>query len=697
MKDITINNLDQVYQIIEAQSMLKSWTAKNPLWLYSLARQSCPSADAQDMDSITTHIHKRIDYYRRAVATENDSMNLQNYLGYFELKMSLSRDLMRTGSWILSLNLSKQIAPRLSNSFSFLHNYAIIQSCSAALILTEYFNCQKVFLPLKYSNHKFIQNTNLSPEKHYNFQEISDIVAAFNFHSVMGSIKSICKDLKHIPFQYQTLTHRIREYEDYYVMLQNEMAIQNSFLEENGTNSCEEEGETNCSATAIDDDLVNEVDSMLSQRKEAMLKVDFYCFWCWLMPLETIYLFFRPFGFVHEAAHASLLTICDKGCLLFADKYLLKSVSVNNDEQEETPNSNNNASNHSSEESSSDNHPTPTPTTKAKNEEEPYAQMGYFMKSIIIDDIISHDTSIIKKAIYPTSKLRLYFEEILMTGEKQLRIDCDENYQQLFSAGKSATTSTGIAANAPTNSNPVVGNASFFNMLGNAGLDFSAFTGSSPDKQFVDQKTIRILTKLKERHEHYNEELAPFYQPQTSSSSATTTRTSRVNSVETNNYNSSEQPTDGDKQDTYQDDGDRNYWIPLETPKKPQKVYGDQLLTWLLTRGLILLELNRIGEAIMMFKLMECYKETAPRTKFAMFVAYYHLAEIVLLYEVCDFPLLMAAEYLKRASVYLQRAFDSKCYHYIHEYHPKILVSEIVLFILKLIDDFSFSFSLFRN
>jgi hypothetical protein len=159
-----------------------------------------------------------------------------------------------------------------------------------------------------------------------------------------------------------------------------------------------------------------------------------------------------------------------------------------------------------------------------------------------------------------------------------------------------------------------------------------------------------MLLKLKERHEHYNEDLAGFYQ-----------RTAT-------NLNNQQQNDEMNEEDS-------NYWIPLETPKRPYKVYGDQLITWLLLRGLILLELNRVGEAIMMFKLMECYKETAPRTKFAMFVAYYHLAEIVLQYEVCDYPLLVATEYLKRASVYMQRAYESKCYHYIHEYHTKILVS----------------------
>lgn len=39
------------------------------------------------------------------------------------------------------------------------------------------------------------------------------------------------------------------------------------------------------------------------------------------------------------------------------------------------------------------------------------------------------------------------------------------------------------------------------------------------------------------------------------------------------------------------------------------------------------------------------FQETAPRTKFAMFVGYYHLAEIVLQYDVCDFPILVIFQF----------------------------------------------------
>jgi hypothetical protein len=163
--------------------------------------------------------------------------------------------------------------------------------------------------------------------------------------------------------------------------------------------------------------------------------------------------------------------------------------------------------------------------------------------------------SLFHSDLFFSSKLRLYFEEIIMTGEKQLRIDCDENYASLFATTKGSSTTS-----------------SFFSALGelNANQFLSSITGI-PDKQSTEMKAMKTLIKLRERNSFYTKELEPYY---------------KQNQPENESY----------------------HWIPLESPKKPEKVYGDQLLTWLLLRGLIMIELNRVGEAIIMFKLMECYK-----------------------------------------------------------------------------------------
>lgn len=42
--------------------------------------------------------------------------------------------------------------------------------------------------------------------------------------------------------------------------------------------------------------------------------------------------------------------------------------------------------------------------------------------------------------------------------------------------------------------------------------------------------------------------------------------------------------------------------------QRSDKVVGDVILLWLLVRGCVLIEINRIWEAVMMFKLIECLK-----------------------------------------------------------------------------------------
>lgn len=110
----------------------------------------------------------------------------------------------------------------------------------------------------------------------------------------------------------------------------------------------------------------------------------------------------------------------------------------------------------------------------------------------------------------------------------------------------------------------------------------------------------------------------------------------------------------------------------LDAPKSTHKVQGDLVVTWLLCRGLILKKLNRIWEAVMMFKLIELCKEMAPRSKFAVFAAYTEMAEIVMEYEVCEEPLILAAEYLKRGCVAMRRVFETGYLPYVHEYRRKM-------------------------
>lgn len=110
----------------------------------------------------------------------------------------------------------------------------------------------------------------------------------------------------------------------------------------------------------------------------------------------------------------------------------------------------------------------------------------------------------------------------------------------------------------------------------------------------------------------------------------------------------------------------------LDAPSSVERVYGDVVVLWCLLRGLIMKKLNRIWEAVVMFKLVEVCKEMAPRCKFAVFAAYTELAEIIMDYEVCEEPLILAAEYLKRGCVSLRRVFETGYLPYVHEYRRKM-------------------------
>jgi hypothetical protein len=281
------------------------------------------------------------------------------------------------------------MSQKLSKSLSNLYNYSIIQSSCTALIVSEYFNCQKVFLPLKYSN-KFVYNSSLT-DSHYSYDEISDIIAAMNFHNDLSSIKTIYSEMRIIPFEYQTLIHRISEYEDYYKMIQNESKMISSSPFSSSSPSSSE--------VTSSDSILSPFSKSVKSRKEDSSKVDYYCFWSFLMPIEIIYLIFRSkFDMINEASHSTLLNLCDKGALLFADKYLIKSLEESKENSPSTSALPFSDSSHEEEEEEKEE----KELTSINKSEDSFQQMGYFIKSIIIDEIIEKDPSIIRKAIYPT-------------------------------------------------------------------------------------------------------------------------------------------------------------------------------------------------------------------------------------------------------------------------------------------------------
>lgn len=92
--DMIITESDQLFHLIEAQSTLKRWTGKNPIWLNSLANRSFSNSGSTNIN-----IHTRIDYFRRAIQSEKDALHSSNSLGFFPLHIALTKDLLRTGNW----------------------------------------------------------------------------------------------------------------------------------------------------------------------------------------------------------------------------------------------------------------------------------------------------------------------------------------------------------------------------------------------------------------------------------------------------------------------------------------------------------------------------------------------------------------------------------------------------------------------
>lgn len=96
-----------------------------------------------------------------------------------------------------------------------------------------------------------------------------------------------------------------------------------------------------------------------------------------------------------------MLTICDKGALLFADRYLLKTLErelyATETTESERPSESTNVQKEDQEWKVMN-----KPRTAITVDDEAYLQMGFFMKEIIIEEVIAKEPTIIRKAIYPT-------------------------------------------------------------------------------------------------------------------------------------------------------------------------------------------------------------------------------------------------------------------------------------------------------
>lgn len=148
---LPINKWDQLQSLLEAQTLLASWTPKNPLWLHSIARSTTAS--------VCTTSLTRLDFYRRCLAVESDSFLRGSPYGFYNISSSMAKHFLSLGHWTKAFNTSKAIfqMPIVKKGLQLESLLLQVGSASAASC-SELFASQNKFLHLKFSDN-IIENS----------------------------------------------------------------------------------------------------------------------------------------------------------------------------------------------------------------------------------------------------------------------------------------------------------------------------------------------------------------------------------------------------------------------------------------------------------------------------------------------------------------------------------------------------------
>ncbi len=104
-KVVNIQRIDQFRPLLEAQSLLKSWTAKNPLWLISSALGFSEENPG--------NLLNRVDLLRRALASEKDAFPATAQLldsgsgssfKYYDVHAKMAKHFVSLGHWTKALS-----------------------------------------------------------------------------------------------------------------------------------------------------------------------------------------------------------------------------------------------------------------------------------------------------------------------------------------------------------------------------------------------------------------------------------------------------------------------------------------------------------------------------------------------------------------------------------------------------------------
>lgn len=304
------------HAVIEAQALMLPWTASHPLWLASLARST------HHYSEINANLHTKLDHLRRALRSERYLLRgkaaQQTEECFFWIRFDMVKQFMGIGHWMQAISASRDLLGSLRDD-SILKRFGTISliAATAALVNAEEFVTQTKYMQLKFddriilnggSNGKnqasmtrkartasFSSAQNLSADRNRHLLQI--VTRAFTH--VKGSISTSVGDsaclrmFLGVSYVSNTSTYNSRtaQYMQTHELLERMHA---------------EDFDQHAAA-----DIVME---------------EFLLHWCFLLPLEMVYLFQRSEGNDHEVSalttgvvFVSLICITGRACTVIAD------------------------------------------------------------------------------------------------------------------------------------------------------------------------------------------------------------------------------------------------------------------------------------------------------------------------------------------------------------------------------------------
>ncbi|RYH20201.1 hypothetical protein EON65_24225 [archaeon] len=218
----------------------------------------------------------------------------------------------------------------------------------------------------------------------------------------------------------------------------------------------------------------------------------------------------------------------------------------------------------------------------AGQETDIYTQWADLIGSIVVQDMVNKEAALLKQCLLcPPSRITMQYEQNILTGSKQLRLGV-----QLSSSNKKKAATTEFNSMQQLATQMIWGSIKTPALTNNKSSH--EVNGSGGGSNGTTSEGNHMMRRLRQR----------------------------VNKVRT------------------QVEKLTNSWKVYEMPAKVEKLAGDMMVLWLLLRGRALQCLGRVWEAIFMYKMVVTMQRYAPRSRFASFIAYFHIAEILMNYDI---------------------------------------------------------------